>query len=266
MNNGTIWLQSPDGCNCQQTGFSMRNGTLVKGGNPAAPSIAPLQNVTRRGGNIVLTPLAWADLYSQQVTKNASGLNNTYGLADQPGQGATEVIRQAVPGNPKGIPVNNYSIKFTNTGAGATDDVRYVGDWAQSWQLKNPPPAASPGMTISGSYGAQSLSHATQRQASAAWAVKSIQIQANNADYYGNSSIAYIDTRPNGANPTFLPYDLSTLVNAEQFNPTIQMVDTPIMLDGITAFQVQIPAGRIVTLNFEIISEGRGQGMLLLNN
>lgn len=244
----------------------MRNGQLMQGGNPMAPAIAPLNSVSRRTGNILLTPQAWADLYAQQTTLGASGLGNTYSLADQPGNGPTGLVRTAIPGNPKGIPVNNYTIKFNNTGGGATDDIRYVGDWAQSWQLKNPPPTPSPGMTITGSYGAQSLSHATQRQQAAAWAVKSVQVIANNQDYYGNNSIAYIDTRPNGANPTYLPYDLSTLLNADQFNPTIQMVDTPIMLDGITAFQVQIPAGRIVTLNFEIISEGRGQGMLLLNN
>lgn len=263
--NGTIWV-TQDGCNCMQSGFAMRNGQLIQRTNPQAPNVTSVREVRQRQGNILLSTAAWADLYAQQVNAGASGLNNTYGLADQPGRGASDVVRTAVPGSPVGIPTSTYTVKFDNTGGGATADTRYLGDWAQSWQLKNPPPAASPGLTISGSYGANSVSHLTQRMANAALAVKSIQVIANNQDYYGSNSLAYIDTKPNGSNPTFLPYDLATLVNAEQYNPTIQSVDTPILFDGISALQVNIPANRIVTLNLEIISEGRGRSMLLLNS
>ena len=263
--NGLVWVTS-DGCNCMQSGFRLQNGQLVPGGNPTAPNVTTLRNLQSRPGNVVLSNAAWADLYAQQSNMGSSGLNNTYGLADQPGRGASDVVRVSVPGSPVGIPTSTYTVKFDNTGGGTTADTRYLGDWAQSWQLKNPPPAPSPGMTITGSYGANSVSHATQRMANAAWAVKSIQCIANNQDYYGSNSLAYIDTKPNGSNPTFLPYDLATLVNAEQYNPTIQTVDTPILFDGISALQINIPANRIVTLNLEVISEGRGRSMLLLNN
>jgi len=258
--NGTrIWVQ--DGANsCCQTPYTYQNGVPVNTGmNPNAPSIARISQVSNRSGAVILTPRQLVALQAQ-VQAGASGLNSSFGLTEQAG-GGSGLVTTSVASSPSGMLSSTYTIILDNTGLGSTADVRYLGDWAQSWILKNPPPAPSPGMTIGGSYGVNSLSHATQRTLAAAWAVASIKATASNVDFFDGSNMAYIDTSPNGSNPTFQQFSLSDLVQNDQFNATIQNVTEPMIFDGISALQISVPANRKVTLNFNIVSEGRGQLM-----
>lgn len=224
----------------------------------------PIANALRKGG-IVMTPAQLSDLWAQQQ-QGASGLNSTYGLADTPGTNEYGLVRTAFASTPVGIETNSYTVTFDNTGGGATADRRIIGDWAGKYVNANPLPTPSPGMTISGSFGTSSVSIATLDQVVEAWQVGKVQVLANNQDIYNSNTLKYVDTKPNGANPTVVPYNLASLLNAEQFNPTIQFVDTPLILDGNSALLISIPVGRIITLNIDIVAVGRGRQFKLLGS
>lgn len=243
--------QGPDGL-CYQTGAALLpNGKACACGTssnwvPAAPN---RYNKNRFG---MVSPQAAAQI-SQQISNGSSGVGNTFAAIDLPNMGATGIARREGNSSPAAGDLV-YTLTLNNT-AGATVARQFLGDHPGTYVLLGNTELNPAGFVIAGSWGTNSKSQFVARTFDRPWRVKNIQFIASVATFFNLSNSYYFDTKPTPNAPTKDSLQLTTMLSADQYNPTIQWFNKSVRFDGVNGLDIEVPAGQSVTLQFSIISE-----------
>jgi len=247
--NGMV---TPSGCCMDCT-----TGRVRYIGTPASFAPQNARSFTARGG-IIMSPAQIADALAVKSGENGGLLSSQYQATDVPGRGATEISRAEMPG---GISANGstYTVILDNTQALSVDDYKIFGDIAGTYAIaQSLGPVAGSTLVVSGSAGALSLSHLTSRAAYRSIKIQSMQIKSLTEAYFTGQPIKYFNTTPNPQdNITQKLLSLSTLVQATQYNPTIQTYETAELYDGINGLRINVPRLEKVTITMTIVSEGQ---------
>lgn len=211
----------------------------------------------------LMSPTAFQSAMAQ-VANGASLPGNTFQQVDTLNQsvkvGRVDGRRSPASGD------YTFSLLLNNS-AGATPARKFIGDKTGTYVLDGNTELTPAGFVIGGDFSTNSLTQLIDRMAFRHLTVSQIQFTASNQSFFSASNVYYFDTPPNNNSYTKDNLSLSQLLNAGQYNPTIQFYTNEIFFDGVNGLDVTIPAGISVTLQLSIKSEGNGsiQGLVGTN-
>lgn len=265
MQQRRVLVQGKDGL-MYETGFAVnQNGQYCNCAK--TPGFVPNQRGAFGRGFAELSPTAYNQLM-QQMQSGASGMNNSFGRVDLPNQGAVGVARLDMPSSPVNAS-KTFQITLNNS-AGATQARQIIGDYPGAYVLNGNTEVTPGGFLIGGTWGTNSKSQFAIQPLGRPWRVKKVQmISAFAADatlapaFFNLTSLFYFDQGPTTDAPTKDNITPTTLLSADQYNPSIQWYDRSIMFNGYNGFDVTIPAGYSVTFAFIIESLGIASDQVL---
>ena len=213
--------------------------------------VAQSPQAYNRNAFVLLSPGAQAQV-AQQVAQGSANIGNTFTRIDLPGQGAAGVARKEGVTSPMDADFV-YTLILNNT-AGVTKARKFIGDYTGTYVLQGNTELTPAGFAIDGVYSTSSLSQLIARMTFRPISVSKIQFIASNQLFFNQSNSYYFDTRPVN-NPTKDSLVLTGLLDASQYNPTIQWWDKSVLFDGVNGLDIEVPAGQSVTLQFYMKSE-----------
>lgn len=269
MNNGKLpagskilLIQGADG-KCYQTGYARtpQGGTCQCGTMnrwvPQAPSAY--------GSNFaLLSPAALAQVQAQ-IAQGTSNINNTFGRADLPNQGAVGVARLDAPASPASGNVT-FQLVLNNI-AGGAEARQVIGDYTGAYVLNGNAEVTPGGFVIGGTWGTNSKTQFAGQTFGRNWKVSRVQMIAggtNPETFFNLTNSYYYDQGPTKNAPVKDSLTLSDLLSADQYRPEIQWYNRAMILNGFNGFDMTIPAGQSITLQFQIESLGVGTNQVLI--
>lgn len=157
-----------------------------------------------------------------------------------------------------------FTLVLDNT-AGATVARQFIGDYVSTYSLLGNTELTPGGFVIGGSFGTNSKTQFIGRSFGRPLLVKDIQFIASNQNFFSQGSVFYFDTTPSNNAPTKKNLTLTQLLNAAQYNPTIQWYEKEVRFDGINGLDISVPAGMSLTIQFRIISEASAGAQVLVS-